>query len=69
MHGDIKRQNVLVFDGEEGKGEYLAKVTDFGYSGMLMVDAVRVTGARDGGMGGAGIYERNERGFRSGSAD
>jgi serine/threonine protein kinase len=43
MHGDIKPQNVLVFDGEEGKGEYLAKVADFGYSGMLMVDAVRVT--------------------------
>ncbi|KIW13608.1 hypothetical protein PV08_08798 [Exophiala spinifera] len=35
IHGDIKPQNVLVFDGDGESGKYLAKVADFGYSGVL----------------------------------
>ncbi|PMD20714.1 kinase-like protein [Hyaloscypha hepaticicola] len=30
IHGDIKPQNLIIFDGEDGY--YVAKVTDFGYS-------------------------------------
>lgn len=32
MHGDIKPQNVLIFEGVAGEADYEARVTDFGYS-------------------------------------
>jgi serine/threonine protein kinase len=42
VHGDLKPQNVLVFDGEEGEGGYMAKVADFGYSSILVGEDARV---------------------------
>jgi serine/threonine protein kinase len=39
VHGDVKPQNVLVFNGEEGPAGYMAKMADFGYSSIFVEQA------------------------------
>ena len=36
FHGDVKPQNVLIFQGESG--QYVAKVSDFGFSSLATTD-------------------------------
>jgi len=40
IHGDIKPENILVFC--ENENQYVAKVTDFGYSTMFARDSDRI---------------------------
>jgi serine/threonine protein kinase len=46
IHGDIKPDNILIF--ANGKGGYIAKVTDFGYSTLFSSDDAQIWMPRSG---------------------
>jgi serine/threonine protein kinase len=42
VHGDLKPQNILIFDTDNGSGQFIPQVADFGYSVLIAKDKMNM---------------------------